>query len=96
MSIGDASRDRGPECKGHMYYAWLTEKELVDAFWAWYTAEEHREYRKGIEADQNKKSAWKEVLKTAMLRRGRPVLDIKPTVGDRRPHAKSYNNVAFL
>ncbi|PNH02121.1 putative helicase [Tetrabaena socialis] len=75
---------RAPEFSGKQYYAWLTQKDLLNRFWTWYSEDDSRdtrEFRKHLDRSLDKKSSWKAVLQRAMEAKGRRVKQIQPVVG---------------
>jgi phage/plasmid-associated DNA primase len=91
----DFAPARGPEHKGHKYYAWIVEQELIDAYWTWYVEMGHRrELREDLERSHDTKTAWKAVLKKAMQMRGRELNNMKP--GQQATPRLSYDKVRFV
>ena len=81
--------------KGKMYYAWLTEKDLVNVSWAWYS-DKHNDKDTTHEFKlADKKTAWKMVVKAAMKERSRTAKEIKPIVGGKQSKMIAYDRTAW-
>ena len=71
---------------GKKFFAWITQKDIVDTFLRWYAG-------KG----QDAKSDWKEVIKVTMKCKGRAVVQMRPTNPDGSVgKVNAYNNCSWL
>ena len=85
--------------KGRSYYAWITEKELMAASWAWFTDKQNKanqEFRDGLGKASGSKVQWKAAVKNAMRSLGRPVRMMKPLVDGKQQQMLAVNGVAWV
>jgi hypothetical protein len=82
------------EFKGRQYYAWITQKDLMDKLWTWYkdpANEDNREFGRTVDRSMNTKTKWKDVLSVTMRNKKRPLQMLNIPQGQ----LLSYNMVAF-
>ena len=84
---------RGPEFAGKKLYAWVSEKDFMNAFWTWYTRE--LEFRKTQDRKTDTKKQWKAVVHTIMKGRGVPVKKLFPIVAGKSGEVMGYNKVSL-
>jgi phage/plasmid-associated DNA primase len=86
-----------PEAAGKHYYAWISQKDLMAAFWEFHTGDtlEGRDFRRALDRGLDKKSKWKDILSRAMNMRGRRLQSIRPTVNDARNAMYAFDKVAW-
>ena len=76
---------------GKKFFAWITQKDIVDTFLRWYsdTADDER----GQDATSN----WKKVIEATMKRKGRALVQLRPTNPDGSVgKVNAYNNCSWL
>ena len=86
-----------PEAAGKHYYAWISQKDLVAAFWEFHTADTHegRDFRRALDRELDKKSKWKDILARAMNMRGRRLQTIHPLDEGRRMNIAVFDRVCW-
>jgi hypothetical protein len=89
---------RKPEFAGKKYYAWIAEKDLMTSFWNWYVddIDTTTEFKSSLGFENNRKNAWKMVLKAVMTDKGRIARTIRTIVNDYAMEVIGYDKVAFV
>ncbi|PNH01652.1 hypothetical protein TSOC_012439 [Tetrabaena socialis] len=89
---------RTKEAASKHYYAWITQKDLLNCFWDWYSEDDsrgNREFRKHLDKSLDKKSSWKGVLQRSMEAKGRRVITIHPVVDAVQTTLLAFDRVSW-
>ena len=90
---------RTPEFFSKKYYAWITQKELLDSYWHWYTDptnEDNAEFRRDPDNGKDAKSEWKKIIEVVMKGKGRNVSSFRATIDGQQKDLIAYDHVAWV
>jgi phage/plasmid-associated DNA primase len=93
----DFNPTRPDDRKGCMIYAWIIGKDLYNAFWKWYVAEQRSEFRKDVSnRAMDTKTEWFKVVNAVMKKAGREYKLLKPIVNGTQLEFKGFDRVSLI